>query len=126
MPRLLLKKGIRLYLKDIGMCGKVKAKNDIIGICRAGLDTLRAASVYTEPESLLAASQRNIIKQLLMRGPKAHEEFRRILRPNTFLNQKSALCCRILFASTEVMQTPKSNFPLHIDIENIHHIRTEK
>ena len=32
-------------------------------------------------------------------------DFRRILRPNTFLNQKSALRSHILFASTKVAQT---------------------
>jgi len=53
-------------------------------------------------------------------------DFRRILRPNTFLNRKLALCGRFLFASTEVMHTPRSNFPLHIDMKNIHQIRTEK
>jgi len=53
-------------------------------------------------------------------------DFRRILRPNAFLNQKSALCGRILSASTEVMHTPRSDFPLHIDIKNIYQIRTGK
>jgi len=52
-------------------------------------------------------------------------DFRRILRPKTFLNRKSALHS-ILFASTKVMHTPRSDFPLHIDIENIYQIRTEK
>jgi len=33
-------------------------------------------------------------------------DFRRILRPNSFWNQKSALCGGIFFASTEVMQRP--------------------
>jgi len=53
-------------------------------------------------------------------------DFRRILRSNTFLNRKSALCGRIFFASTEIMHAPKSNFPLHFDIENIHQICTGK
>ena len=30
----------------------------------------------------------------------------------------SALRCRILFASTELMHRPRSDFPLHIDIKN--------
>ena len=43
MPRLLLAKGIRLYLRESVRCGMVKAKNGVIGICcRAGLETLRA------------------------------------------------------------------------------------
>jgi len=48
--------------------------------------------------------------------------FRQILRlqPNTFLIRKSALRGRICFASTEVMHTPRSEFPLHIDIKNIY------
>jgi len=53
-------------------------------------------------------------------------DFWQILRPNTFLNRKSAPCGRILFASTEVMHTPRSNFPLHIDIKNIYQILTKK
>jgi len=40
----------------------------------------------------------------------------RILRPNTFLNQKSALRSRILCASTKVMHRPTSNSPLRFDI----------
>jgi len=53
-------------------------------------------------------------------------DFQRILRPNTFLNQKSAVCGRILFASTEVMQRPGSDSPLHIDMKNTYQIRTGK
>jgi len=53
-------------------------------------------------------------------------DFRRILRPYAFSNRKLALCGCILFASTQVMHTPKSDFPLHIDIKNIYQIRTEK
>jgi len=34
---------------------------------------------------------------------------------------KSALRSRILFKSTKVMHRPRSNFPLHFDIENIYH-----
>jgi len=45
---------------------------------------------------------------------------------HTFLNRKSALRGRILFASIEVMHTPRSNFSLHIDIKNIHQIRAEQ
>jgi len=41
-----------------------------------------------------------LAKRMLLRS----FDFRRIVRPNTFFNQKSALCGRILFASTEVMQ----------------------
>jgi len=40
MPRLLLERGIRMYLRVKGRCEKVEAKNGIIGICRAGLKTL--------------------------------------------------------------------------------------
>ena len=39
---------------------------------------------------------------------------------------KSALRSRNLFASTEVMQRPWSDFPLHFDIEHIYQIRIEK
>jgi len=53
-------------------------------------------------------------------------DFRRILRPNTFLNRKSALCSHILFASTEVMHTPRSDSPLHFDIKNTYQLRTIK
>jgi len=42
MPRLLLERGISLNLRVSGRRGKVKAKNVVIGICRAGLETLRA------------------------------------------------------------------------------------
>jgi len=41
------------------------------------------------------------------------------------LRQRLALCSRILFASTEVMHTPRSDFPLHVDIKNIEQIRTK-
>jgi len=41
IPRLLLERGVRLNLRVGGRCGKVKAKNDVIRICRAGLETLR-------------------------------------------------------------------------------------
>jgi len=53
-------------------------------------------------------------------------DFGRILRPNTFLNRKSALCGRILFASTEVIHTPRFDFPLHFDIQNTYQFRMEK
>ena len=54
-------------------------------------------------------------------------DFKRIpsLRPNTFLNQKLALCGRIPFASTEVMHRPRSDFST-IDIVNTYQFRTEK
>ena len=42
MPRLLLERGISLNLRVSGRRGKVKAKNGVIGICRVGLETLRA------------------------------------------------------------------------------------
>jgi len=42
MPRLLLERGIHLNLRVSGRRGKVKVKNGVIGICRAGLETLRA------------------------------------------------------------------------------------
>jgi len=38
----------------------------------------------------------------------------------------SALRSSILFASTEVMHRPRSEYPLHFDIRNIQQIRTEK
>jgi len=47
----------------------VKAKDGVIGICRAGLETLRAL----QTESLLAAGQRDVAEHILMRGSKAHE-----------------------------------------------------
>ena len=47
-------------------------------------------------------------------------DFQGILRPNMFLNQKSALCGRILFASTEVMHTYRSGLPLYFGIKNIY------
>jgi hypothetical protein len=53
-------------------------------------------------------------------------DLQRILRPNMFLSRKSALCGSVLFASTEVMRRPRSDSPLHIDIENTYHIRPEK
>jgi len=40
--------------------------------------------------------------------------------------QKSALRSHILFASTEVMHTPRSDLPLHFNIKNIYQIRREK
>jgi len=53
------------------------------------------------------------------RMPLRSADFRRILRPNTFKNRKSALHSRILFASTEIMHRPRSDSPLHFDIGNI-------
>jgi len=50
----------------------------------------------------------------------------RILRPNTFLNRMSALCGRMLFASTEVMHRPRFDFSLRIDIKNTYQLRMEK
>ena len=49
-------------------------------------------------------------------------DFRRILRPNTFLNRKSSLCRGILFASTKVMHRPRSDSPLHFEIKNTYQI----
>jgi len=46
-------------------------------------------------------------------------------QPNTFFNRKSALCGRTLFASTEVMHRPRSDSPLHVDIQNTNQIRKE-
>jgi len=47
--------------------------------------------------------------------------FRRILRPNTFLNRKSALHSRILYESTKVMHRPRSYPPLqYFDIGGTH------
>ena len=40
--RCLLERGIRLYPRVSWMYGKVKATNGIIGICKAGLETLRS------------------------------------------------------------------------------------
>jgi len=42
MPRLLLERGISLNLRVSGRRGKVKTKNGVIVIFRAGLETLRA------------------------------------------------------------------------------------
>jgi len=42
MPRLLLERGISLNMRVSGRRGKVKARNGVIGICRAGLETSRA------------------------------------------------------------------------------------
>ena len=42
------------------------------------------------------------------------------------IRRKSALCSRILFASTKVMHTPRSDFPLNFDVKNKYQIRTEK
>jgi len=42
MPHLLLERGISLNLEVSGRRGKVKAKNGVIGTCRADLETLRA------------------------------------------------------------------------------------
>jgi len=55
-------------------------------------------------------------------------DFRWILRPNTFLNRKSALCSCILSASTEVMYTPRSDsaLPWHFDIKNTYQICMQK
>jgi len=39
---------------------------------------------------------------------------------------KSTLRSRILFASTQVMHTPRSDLSLHFDIKNIYQIRTGK
>jgi len=41
------------------------------------------------------------------------------------IRQKSALLSRILFASTEVMHTPRSNFPLRLDVQNIYQIQVQ-
>jgi len=56
---------------------------------------------------------------LAKRMPLRSADFQRILRPDTFLNQKSALRSGILFASTELMHRPRSDFSLHFDIRNI-------
>jgi len=56
-------------------------------------------------------------------------DFQRIpsLRPNTFLNQKSALRSRIFFVSTEVMHRPRSDSSLHMsDIKDAYQILSEK
>jgi len=48
MPRLLLERGIHLDYHDLRVsarCGKVKAENGVIGICRAGLETLSLMEV---------------------------------------------------------------------------------
>jgi len=42
MTRLLLERKIHLYLRVSGRCGKVKAQDGVIGVCRAGLETMRA------------------------------------------------------------------------------------
>jgi len=63
---------------------------------------------------------------LAKRMPLHSADFRQILRPNTFLNRKSALRSGILFASTELMHRPRSNSSPHLDIKNTCQIRTEK
>jgi len=45
-------------------------------------------------------------------------DFRRILRSNTFYNQKSTLRNGILFASTKLMYRPRSDSIQHFDIKN--------
>ena len=52
-------------------------------------------------------------------------EVRRILRPNMFLNRKSALRSGTFFASTELMHRPRPDSPLHFEIKNTYQIRTE-
>jgi len=56
---------------------------------------------------------------LAKRMPLRSADVRRISRPNTFKNWKSALHSGILCASTKVMHRPRSNLPLHFDIRNI-------
>jgi len=53
-------------------------------------------------------------------------DVRRILRPNTFLNQQAALCIRILFASTDLMRRPRSDSFLHIDIQDTYQLRMQE
>jgi len=48
---------------------------------------------------------------LAKRRPLHSADFRRILRPNKFLNQKSALRSGILFASTKLMHKPRFDSP---------------
>jgi len=48
--------------------------------------------------------------------------FKNVFGRRLGIRWKSALRSRILFWSTEVMQTPKSDFPLHFDIENTYKI----
>ena len=43
----------------------------------------------------------------------------------TFFNWTSALCGRILFTSIAIIHTPRSDFPPHVDIQNIYQIRAE-
>ena len=52
-------------------------------------------------------------------------DFRRILRPTTFLNQ-TALRSGIVFANTELLQGPSSDSPSYFDNENTYQIRTRK
>ena len=48
-------------------------------------------------------------------------QLQRILHPNTFSkNWKSALRSGILFASTELMHGPRSDYSLHFDIKRTH------
>jgi len=49
------------------------------------------------------------------RMPPRSADFRKILRPNTFLNRKSALRSGILLASTKLMHRPKFDSPLHFE-----------
>ena len=58
--------------------------------------------------------------------PLRSADLRRILRPNTFKNWKSALRSGILFASPEVMHRPRTNSPLHFNFGNLQQIGTGK
>jgi len=51
---------------------------------------------------------------------------RQILRPNKFLNRKSALRSCIIFESPKVVHRPRSDSPVHFDTQNIYQIRIEK
>jgi len=60
---------------------------------------------------------------LAKRMPLRSTDFRQILRPNTFLNWKSALRSGILLASSKPMHRPRSDSPPHFDVENTCQIR---
>jgi len=45
--------------------------------------------------------------------------FRQILSPNTFLNEKSPLRSRILSANPKIMHRPRSYSPLYLDTRNM-------
>jgi len=68
---------------------------------------------------------RRTILVLANRMPPRIGKFRQILRQNTFFHRKLPPCSDILFASTEVVHRPRSDFPPHFDVRNTYQIRME-